>query len=102
MEDITALFDSIIEDTPSLDIAESQFKQSLIDNPDLIRDARGRIQGRYEGGKHDVEAISGRDIKLSLDVKLQQYAESLMVGKRGAVVAIEPKTGEILDRKSVV
>ncbi len=62
----------------------------------LIRDARGRIQGRYEGGRHDVEAISGRDIKLSLDVKLQQYAESLMVGKRGAVVAIEPKTGEIL------
>ena len=43
-----------------------------------------------------MEAISGRDIKLSLDVKLQQYAESLMVGKRGAVVAIEPKTGEIL------
>ena len=62
----------------------------------LIRDARGRIQGRYEGGAHDVEPISGRDLTLGLDVKLQQYAESLMVGKRGAVVAIEPKTGEIL------
>ncbi len=62
----------------------------------LIRDARGRIQGRYENGAHDIEPISGRDLKLSLDVKLQQYAESLMVGKRGAVVAIEPKTGEIL------
>jgi len=62
----------------------------------LIRDARGRIQGRYENGAHDVEPVSGRDLKLSLDIKLQQYAESLMVGKRGAVVAIEPKTGEIL------
>ena len=62
----------------------------------LIRDARGRIQGRYENGAHDIEPISGRDLKLSLDIKLQQYAESLMVGKRGAVVAIEPKTGEIL------
>ena len=62
----------------------------------LIRDARGRIQGRYEDGAHDIEPVSGRDIRLSLDIKLQQYAESLMVGKRGAVVAIEPATGEVL------
>lgn len=62
----------------------------------LIRDARGRIQGRYEDGLHDVEPIAGRDLRLSLDIGLQQYAESLLVGKRGAVVAIEPQTGEIL------
>lgn len=62
----------------------------------LIRDARGRIQGRYENGAKDIEPISGRDVRMSLDIKLQQYAESLMVGKRGAVVAIEPATGEIL------
>ena len=62
----------------------------------LIRDARGRIQSRYEDGANDVEPISGRDLRLSLDIKLQQYAESLMVGKRGAVVAIEPATGEVL------
>lgn len=62
----------------------------------LIRDARGRIQGRYENGAHDVAPISGKDLTLSLDIKLQEYAESLMVGKRGAVVAIEPETGEIL------
>ena len=62
----------------------------------LIRDARGRIQGRYDDGAHDIEPISGRDLKLSLDIKLQEYAESLLVGKRGAVVAIEPATGEIL------
>ena len=35
MEDITELFNSIIEEAPSLDIAESEFKQSLIDNPEL-------------------------------------------------------------------
>lgn len=62
----------------------------------LIRDARGRIQGRYEDGARDVAPVSGRDLRLSLDIKLQEYAESLMVGKRGAVVAIEPSTGEIL------
>lgn len=62
----------------------------------LIRDARGRIQGRYDDGAHDVDPISGLDLRLSLDIRLQEYAESLMVGKRGAVVAIEPATGEIL------
>ncbi len=62
----------------------------------LIRDVHGRIQGRYEDGARDVQPISGRDLRLSLDIELQQYAESLMVGKRGAVVAIEPRTGEVL------
>jgi len=62
----------------------------------LIRDARGRIQGRYEDGARDVAPVSGRDLRLSLDIRLQEYAESLMVGKRGAIVAIEPSTGEIL------
>lgn len=62
----------------------------------LMRDALGRIRGRYEEGALDREAIAGRNIKLSLNIELQQYAESLMMGKKGAVVAIEPSTGEIL------
>lgn len=62
----------------------------------LIRDAHGRIQGRYDEGRQDIPPVSGRDLKLSLDIRLQEYAESLMVGKRGAVVAIEPGTGEVL------
>lgn len=62
----------------------------------LIRDVHGRIQGRLEDGAKDVAPVAGRNLKLSLDIKLQQYAESLMVNKIGAIVAIEPKTGEIL------
>ena len=62
----------------------------------LIRDARGRIRGRYDNGAHDIAPVSGRNLKLSIDIGLQQYAESLMVNKIGAVVAIEPSTGEIL------
>ncbi len=62
----------------------------------LIRDARGRIRGRYEDGAHDIAPVSGHDLRLSIDMGLQQYAESLMVNKIGAVVAIEPSTGEIL------
>lgn len=62
----------------------------------LIRDAHGRIQGKYEDGAHDISPISGKNLKLSLDIELQQYAESLMINKIGAIVAIEPSTGEIL------
>lgn len=62
----------------------------------LIRDALGRIRGRYDNGARDIAPISGRNLKLSIDIGLQQYAESLMVNKIGAVVAIEPATGEIL------
>ncbi len=62
----------------------------------LIRDVHGRIKGHYEDGARDIAPISGRNLKLALDHELQQYAESLMVNKIGAVVAIEPATGEIL------
>ena len=62
----------------------------------LIRDARGKIQGRYEDGAFDRKAVSGKNLKLSIDIGLQQFAESLMMNKKGAVVAIEPTTGEVL------
>ncbi len=62
----------------------------------LMRDAHGKIQGRYEEGALDRPSTPGKDLTLSLDIELQQYAESLMVNKIGAVVAIEPETGEIL------
>lgn len=62
----------------------------------LMRDVRGKIQGKYDNGAHDRDATLGRNLKLSLDIELQQYAESLMMNKKGAIVAIEPKTGEIL------
>ena len=62
----------------------------------LMKDALGRIKGKYEDGNHDIPPESGRNIKLSIDMKLQEYGERLMAGKKGAIVAIEPKTGEIL------
>lgn len=62
----------------------------------LLRDAHGRIKGHFEDGKYDISPIPGRDIMLSIDADLQAYAESLMVNKVGAVVAIQPSTGEIL------
>ena len=62
----------------------------------LLRDAHGRIKGKYEDGRYDVQPVSGRNITLSIDADLQAYGEKLMRGKTGAIVAIEPSTGEIL------
>lgn len=62
----------------------------------LMKDALGRIKGKYENGKYDVAPRSGHNLKLSIDMDLQQYGERLMAGKIGAIVAIEPSTGEIL------
>ena len=62
----------------------------------LLRDVHGRIQGRYKNGEYDTRPIAGKDLTLSIDVKLQALGERLMEGKIGSIVAIEPSTGEIL------
>ena len=62
----------------------------------LLRDAHGRVQGRYENGKHDKLPVSGKDLTLGIDISLQAYGEMLMHNKVGSIVMIEPKTGEIL------
>lgn len=62
----------------------------------LMKDAYGRIKGKYEDGAYDVAPISGHNLTLAIDMDLQEYGERLMAGKIGAIVAIEPETGEIL------
>jgi len=62
----------------------------------LLRDAHGRIKGKYENGIHDQAPIPGKDLTLSIDIDLQAYGEELMKNKLGSIVMIEPKTGEIL------
>ena len=62
----------------------------------LLRDARGRIKGRYQNGKHDTKTVPGKNLTLGLDTELQALGERLMEGKIGSIVAIEPSTGEVL------
>ena len=62
----------------------------------LLRDAHGRIQGKYLGGKYDTRPVPGKNLTLSIDVNLQALGERLMEGKIGSIVAIEPQTGEVL------
>jgi penicillin-binding protein 2 len=62
----------------------------------LQKDKFNRDIGSYKDGKFDTIAVQGKDITLSIDAELQKYGEQLMINKRGGIVAIEPKTGEIL------
>ena len=62
----------------------------------LLRDAHGRVQGRYQNGKYDRRPIPGKNLTLGLDADLQALGERLMEGKIGSIVAIEPSTGEVL------
>lgn len=61
-----------------------------------IADRLMKPVGPYKDGEYDQAAISGKTITLTIDYELQQYAEKLLQNKRGAIVAIDPKTGEIL------
>ena len=62
----------------------------------IIEDVYGAERGKYEEGTNDIQASPGNDLYLTIDLALQQYARSLMENKKGAVVAIDPHTGEIL------
>lgn len=62
----------------------------------IQRDRFNKEIGPYKNGIYDTVSVPGSDIKLTIDTKLQQYGEALMINKRGGIVAIEPATGEIL------
>ena len=62
----------------------------------LLRDAHGRIQGSYQNGALDRKPVPGKNLTLALDLQLQALGERLLEGKIGSIVAIEPKTGEVL------
>jgi penicillin-binding protein 2 len=52
--------------------------------------------GREVGRLGETEAIPGKQLKLTIDLDLQIAAEEALAGKNGAVVAMDPHTGEIL------
>ncbi|TAL66951.1 MAG: penicillin-binding protein 2 [Bacteroidetes bacterium] len=62
----------------------------------FLVDVFSRIKGSYADGKMDTVAVQGSDIVSGIDLVLQEYGELLMKNKRGSIVAIEPKTGEVL------
>ncbi|MFC1548933.1 penicillin-binding protein 2 [Candidatus Omnitrophota bacterium] len=82
---------------------------------DLVgRDGIEKVYDEYLRGKHGgkqveidhrgrevnvlglKEPVQGRDIYLSIDLELQEYCDSLLEGKRGSIIAMDPRTGAIL------
>lgn len=57
---------------------------------------RGVEQGLYKDGRLDTISVPGSNLVSTIDLTLQQYAEKLLAGKVGSLVAIQPSTGEIL------
>lgn len=59
-------------------------------------DVKGREIGNLNEGKNDIPPINGADLVLGMDKDLQEYAEKLIGNKRGAIIAVDPRNGEIL------
>lgn len=104
---ITQVNDPIIKKNPyykSGDLIGKQGVEEMYE--DILRGVKGvkyiqkdrfnREIGSFKEGKYDTIAVQGEDITLTLDMELQKYGEALMFQKRGGIVALEPKTGEIL------
>jgi penicillin-binding protein 2 len=66
----------------------------------VMVDVYNREKGSFENGRYDTASVLGKSLTSSIDAELQQYGEMLMQNKIGAIVAIEPKTGEILSMVS--
>src|SRR5258708_2686086 len=81
---------------------EGAYEQQLHGKPgfrELEVNAAGRPvdkQGGYATELHTRPPVAGEDLILGMDVKVQRIAEEALVGKRGSVVALDPKTGDII------
>ena len=62
----------------------------------VMVNVRGIEKGKWRDGKVDTMAVAGKNLITSLDLDLQTYGDSLMQHKVGSIIAIEPKTGEVL------
>ena len=62
----------------------------------LQKNRYNKVIGPYNNSRNDIPAKQSKNLTLTIDAELQKYAEELMENKRGGIVVIEPKTGEIL------
>jgi penicillin-binding protein 2 len=68
----------------------------LLEGTDGMRRVIVNSVGKEMGRLSQQEAIPGKQIQLTIDYDLQQVAEESLAGKKGAIVALDPRTGEVL------
>ena len=56
----------------------------------------GQTVRPYQGGAEDAPPKTGYELHTTLDAEVQALAETLMVNKRGGIVALDPNNGEII------
>ena len=78
-----------------------RFYESTLHGYPGIQQVETNVRGTVLRTLSTEPAIAGKDIHMTLDIYLQQYAEKLLEGKRGSIVAMDPKTGEVLAFVSV-
>jgi penicillin-binding protein 2 len=74
---------------------ERQYNEHLMGVDGMRRSVVNSV-GREVGRLEQTDAVPGKPIRLTIDYDLQLVAEEALVGKKGAVVAIDPKSGEVL------
>ena len=74
---------------------ERQYNEHLM-GIDGMRRVIVNSVGREVGRLEQTDAIPGKPIQLTIDYDLQAIAEKALAGKKGAVVALNPQTGEVL------
>ena len=96
-----------VENDPYYKMGDLKGKQGVEQSYDTVlrgvkgikyiqKDRFNRDLGPYQEGIHDINPEPGKDITITIDATLQAYGEKLMQNKKGGIVAIEPKSGEIL------
>ena len=74
---------------------ERQYNDTL-----MGKDGQRQVVVDNRGNEHEVasikEAVPGKSLQLTLDLDLQVVAELAMQGRNGAVVALDPRNGEVL------
>ena len=62
----------------------------------VLVDVHNNIKGSFRKGQFDTLAVEGKDLFTGIDLDMQRLGEQLMVNKKGSIVALDPKTGEVL------
>src|SRR5579863_2006521 len=74
---------------------ERQYNNALMGKNGARREVVNS-HGRTLGVLGETDAIPGKQLKLTIDIDLQIAAEEALDGKNGAIVAMDPHTGEVL------
>jgi penicillin-binding protein 2 len=74
---------------------ERQYNDLLVGTDGMRRVIVNSV-GKEMGRLSQQEAIPGKQIQLTIDYDLQKIAEDALAGKKGSVVALDPRTGEVL------